>query len=139
MKKFLQEFREFAMHGNVLDMAVGVVIGAAFKAIVDSLVNDIISPLVGLLFKDNFSNLSITVGSVSIKYGSFINAIVNFLIVAFVLFIVIKAANKTTELRKKLEQQQDAPAAPTTKICPYCHTEIPIDATRCPHCTSELK
>ncbi len=139
MKKFLQEFREFAMHGNVLDMAVGVVIGAAFKAIVDSLVNDIISPLVGLLFKDNFSNLSITVGSVSIKYGSFINAIVNFLIVALVLFIVIKAANKTTELRKKLEHQQDAPAAPTTKICPYCHTEIPIDATRCPHCTSELK
>ena len=139
MKKFLQEFREFAMHGNVLDMAVGVVIGAAFKTIVDSLVNDIISPLVGLLFKDNFSNLSITVGSVSIKYGSFINAIVNFLIVAFVLFIVIKAANKTTELRKKLEHQQDAPAAPTTKICPYCHTEIPIDATRCPHCTSELK
>ena len=139
MKKFLQEFREFAMHGNVLDMAVGVVIGAAFKAIVDSLVNDIISPLVGLLFKDNFSNLSITVGSVSIKYGSFINAVVNFLIVAFVLFIVIKAANKTTELRKKLEHQQDAPAAPTTKICPYCHTEIPIDATRCPHCTSELK
>jgi large conductance mechanosensitive channel len=139
MKKFLQEFREFAMHGNVLDMAVGVVIGAAFKTIVDSLVNDIISPLVGLLFKDNFSNLSITVGSVSIKYGSFINAIVNFLIVAFVLFIVIKAANKTTELRKKLEHQQDAPAAPTTKICPYCHTEIPIEATRCPHCTSELK
>jgi large conductance mechanosensitive channel len=127
------------MHGNVLDMAVGVVIGAAFKTIVDSLVNDIISPLVGLLFKDNFSNLSITVGSVSIKYGSFINAIVNFLIVAFVLFIVIKAANKTTELRKKLEHQQDAPAAPTTKICPYCHTEIPIEATRCPHCTSELK
>jgi large conductance mechanosensitive channel len=139
MKKFLQEFREFAMHGNVLDMAVGVVIGAAFKTIVDSLVNDIISPLVGLLFKDNFSNLSITVGSVSIKYGSFINAIVNFLIVAFVLFIVIKAANKTTELRKKLEHQQDAPVAPTTKICPYCHTEIPIEATRCPHCTSELK
>ncbi len=137
MKKFLQEFKEFAMHGNVLDMAVGVVIGAAFKAIVDSLVNDIINPLVGLLFRDDFSNLAITVGSVNIKYGSFISAVVNFLIVAFVLFIVIKAANKTTELRKKFEHPA-APAAPTTKLCPYCRSEIAIEATRCPHCTSEL-
>ena len=138
MKKFLKEFREFAMHGNVLDMAVGVVIGAAFKAIVDSLVNDIISPLVGLLFKNDFKDLAIKVGSVNIAYGSFINAVVNFLIIAFVLFVVIKAANKTTELRNKLQHHEEAPAAPTTKICPFCRTEIPIDATRCPHGTSEL-
>lgn len=75
----------------------------------------------------------------NIAYGSFINAIVNFLIIAFVLFVVIKAANKTTQLRQKLEHQETAPAAPTTKICPFCRTEIPLDATRCPHCTSELK
>lgn len=138
MKKFLKEFREFAMHGNVLDMAVGVVIGAAFKAIIDSLVGDIINPLVGLLFKNDFSNLAITVGSVNIKYGAFISAVFNFLIVAFALFLVIKAANEATAMRRKLTHQEDAPAAPTTKICPYCRTEIPIDATRCPHCTSEL-
>ncbi len=137
MKKFLQEFREFAMRGNVLDMAVGVVIGAAFKAIVDSLVNDIISPLIGLCFNNDFSALSVQIGGVNLAYGSFITAVLNFLIIAFTLFLVIKAANKATELRQKLSGPK-ATAAPTTKICPYCKSEIPVDATRCPHCTSQL-
>ena len=137
MKKFLREFKEFAMRGNVLDMAIGVVIGAAFKAIVDSLVNDIISPLIGLFFNSDFSELSVQIGGVSLAYGSFITAVLNFVIIAFVLFVVVKAANKAAELRKKLEKPQ-APAAPTTKVCPYCKSEIPVDATRCPHCTSQL-
>lgn len=138
MKKYFKEFKDFAMRGNVLDMAVGVVVGTAFKAIVDSLVKDIISPLVGLPFKDEFSNLAITVGRVSIHYGAFISAVVNFLIVALVLFVVIKTANTTASLRKKFGQE--APTAePTTKICPYCRSVIPIEATRCPHCTSALE
>lgn len=135
MKKFLQEFREFAMHGNVLDMAVGVMVGAAFKAIVDSLVNDIISPLIGLFFRNDFSSLSANVAGVSIAYGSFITAVMNFIIVALVLFLVVKAANRASQLHKKPAE----PAKPATKICPYCRSEIPADATRCPHCTSQLE
>ena len=135
LKKFLQEFRAFAMRGNVLDMAVGVVVGAAFKAIVDSLVNDIISPLIGLVFNADFSSVAIQIGEVPIGIGSFISSVINFLIVAFSLFVVIQAANKAASLRKKKE----TPPAPTTKKCPYCFSEIPIQATRCPHCTSMLE
>lgn len=134
MKKFWEEFKAFAMRGNVLDMAVGVVVGGAFKAIVDALVNNIISPLIGLLFNSDFSNLVWMIGDVSVGYGAFITAVLNFLIVSFTLFVVIKAANKAASLRKAPE----APKAPTTKICPYCKSEIAIDATRCPHCTSQL-
>ena len=135
LKKFMQEFRAFAMRGNVLDMAVGVVVGAAFKAIVDSLVNDIISPLIGLVFNADFSSVVIQIGEVPIGIGSFISSVINFLIVAFSLFVVIQAANKAASLRKKKE----TPPAPTTKKCPYCFSEIPIQATRCPHCTSMLE
>lgn len=135
MKKFLQEFKAFAMRGNVLDLAVGVVVGGAFNAIVTSLVNDIISPLIGLFFNTDFSNLAITVGDVNIAYGAFLTAVVNFLIVAFTLFVVIKAVNKANNLHKK----PDAPAAPTEKDCPYCFSKIPLKATRCPHCTSPLE
>ena len=131
MKQFLKEFKQFTMRGNVLDMAVGVVVGGAFKAIVDALVNNIISPLIGLLFNSDFSDLALMVGDVSIGYGAFITAVLNFLIVSFTLFVVIKAAS----LRKA---PKEAPKAPTTKICPYCKSEIAIDATRCPHCTSQL-
>jgi large conductance mechanosensitive channel len=134
IKKFLEEFKAFAMRGNVLDMAVGVVVGAAFKAIVDSLVNDIISPLIGIIFSADFSDVVLTVNNSPIAIGNFINAIINFLIVAFSMFVVIKAANTASSLRKK----EEAPAAPTTKICPFCQSEISIKATRCPHCTSEL-
>ncbi|MBR0444802.1 MAG: large conductance mechanosensitive channel protein MscL [Clostridia bacterium] len=136
MKKAWTEFKTFAFKGNVMDMAVGVIIGAAFGAIVSSLVGDIISPLIGLLFKQDFSTLTATVNEVEIHYGAFIAAVINFLIVALVLFAVIKAFNKASDLKKKPEE---APAAPTTKVCPFCKTEIPIGATRCPHCTSELE
>ena len=134
IKKFFEEFKAFAMRGNVLDMAVGVVIGSAFTAIVNSLVNDIINPAIGLFFNADFSDVGIHIGEVTIGVGSFINAIINFLIVAFVLFTVIKAINA---LHKK--PKEEAPAAPTTKVCPYCQSEIAIKAVRCPHCTSKLE
>lgn len=136
MKKFMAEFKEFINRGNVVDMAVGIMIGAAFKAIVDSLVNDIISPIIGLLFKQDFSGLSLNVWDVELKYGAFIMAILNFLIIAFVLFLIIKLMNSLRDIGKKKEEE--APAAPTTKECPYCKSEIAIEATRCPHCTSEV-
>ena len=135
IKKFLEEFKAFAMRGNVLDMAVGVVVGGAFTAIVTALVDDIINPVIGLFFKADFSSVVIDLGGSSIKIGEFINSIINFLIVAFVLFVVIKAINS---LHKKPEAPA-APAAPTTKVCPYCQSEIAIKAVRCPHCTSKLE
>lgn len=133
MKKFLAEFREFAMKGNVLDMAVGIIVGAAFTSIVNSLVDDIISPVIGLLVRVNFSDLAVSVFGVDLKYGSFIMAVINFVIVAFALFVLVKALNTARNLGKKQEE-----AAPATKECPYCKSEISIDATRCPHCTSIL-
>lgn len=135
MKKFLEEFKQFALRGNVMDMAIGVVIGGAFTAIVTSLVDDIISPLVGLLVRTDFKDLVIQVGNVAIAYGSFINAVVNFLIVAFVLFCVIRAINR---MHEAVHKKQENPETPETKICPYCQSEISVKATRCPHCTSQL-
>ena len=135
IKKFFDEFKAFAMRGNVLDMAVGVVVGSAFTAIVNSLVNDIISPIIGLFFNADFSDVVIQIGDVGIGVGSFLNAVINFLIVAFVLFVVIKFING---LHKK-PAAPAAPAEPTTKVCPYCQSEIAIKAVRCPHCTSKLE
>ena len=135
IKKFFDEFKAFAMRGNVLDMAVGVVVGSAFTAIVNSLVNDIISPIIGLFFNADFSHVVIQIGDVGIGVGAFLNAIINFLIVAFVLFVVIKFVNS---LHKKPEEPA-APEEPTTKVCPYCQSEISIKAVRCPHCTSKLE
>lgn len=137
MKKFMTEFKEFINRGNVVDMAVGIMIGAAFKAIVDSLVNDIISPLIGLIFKQDFSGLSLPLWGVELKYGAFLMAVLNFLIIAFVLFLIIKLMNSLRDIGKK-KPEEEAPAAPTTKICPYCKSEVDIEATRCPHCTSDL-
>ena len=134
MKKFFTEFKEFINKGNVVDMAVGVVIGAAFKAIVDSVVGDLISPLIGIIFKMDFSALSVVVNGSEIKYGAFIMAVINFIIIALVLFLFVKAVNKLRERRAKEEEE----AAPETKTCPFCKMEVPIDATRCGHCTSEL-
>lgn len=131
IKKFLGEFKAFAMRGNVLDMAVGVVVGSAFTAIVNSLVGDIISPVIGLFFNADFSQVGISIGDVTIGLGAFLNAVINFLIVAFVLFLVLKLFNA---LHKK-----PAPAASTTKTCPYCQSSISIKAVRCPHCTSKLE
>ena len=135
IKKFFEEFKAFAMRGNVLDMAVGVVVGGAFTSIVNSLVGDIINPTIGLFFNADFSDVGIHVGDVMIGIGAFLNAVINFLIVAFVLFVVIKAINA---LHKK-PAEPAAPAAPTTKVCPYCQSEISIKAVRCPHCTSKLE
>ncbi|MCQ2966618.1 MAG: large-conductance mechanosensitive channel protein MscL [Alphaproteobacteria bacterium] len=152
------EFKKFAMRGNVMDMAVGIIIGAAFTKIVDSLVKDIMMPPLGLLLgKIDFANLFFVLkdgsvpapyasidaakaaGAVTLNVGFFINAIISFVIVAFAVFLLIKAMN--TLQTKLLEKQKEevAPAAPTTKKCPYCKSEIDIEATRCPHCTSELK
>lgn len=135
MKNFLKEFKEFAMRGNVMDMAVGIIIGAAFTAIVTSLVDDILSPIIGLLVQVDFNELAVTIGNVDFRYGAFIMAIINFIIVAFALFIIIKALNKAASLGKKPEEED----APTTKECPFCKTEIHIEATRCPNCTSKLE
>lgn len=134
MKKIFEEFKKFAFKGNAMDMAVAVVIGAAFSAIVNSLVNDIISPLIGLLVRTDFSDLSANVLGVNIAYGSFVMQVINFLIVAFVLFMVVKSINKVTSIGKKEEKKE-----PTTKVCPFCQSEISIKATKCPHCTSDLE
>jgi large conductance mechanosensitive channel len=135
MKKITQEFKEFIMRGNVIDLAVGVIIGGAFQAIVNSLVDDIINPLLSIFLKDiDFSALTLNVLNAKIGYGSLINAIITFLINGFVIFLIIKAINKSASAFKKPEEE----AAPTTKVCPFCKSEIAIDATRCPHCTSQL-
>lgn len=127
-----KEFKEFVMRGNVLDLAVGVIIGGAFGKIVGSLVNDILMPLIGLIIGGiDFSGLVFTFGSAKVTYGVFLNNVIDFLIIAFVIFLIVKSANKF--------QKAPAPADPTTKDCPHCFTTIPIKATRCPHCTSELK
>lgn len=136
MKKFFEEFKAFAVNGNAMDLAVGMMVGAAFTSIVNSLVNNIISPLIGLLVKVDFSDLVLKIGEVDVQYGAFIMAIINFLIVALVLFFVVKAMNMLKGIGKK--HVEEAPTAPTTKVCPFCKSEIAIDATRCPHCTSEL-
>ena len=136
-KGIIQEFKEFISRGNVIDLAVGVIIGAAFKAIVDSLVGDLISPLIGSIFNMDFSHLSVNINGAELMYGTFIMSVLNFFIIALVLFCIIKAFNKARNAVKK--PVEEAPAAPTTKVCPFCKSEIAIDATRCPHCTSELK
>lgn len=138
MKKFLGEFKEFIMRGNVLDLAVAVIIGAAFQAIVTSLTENIISPVIGLFTKMNFDQLAVTIPytDVTIKYGAFITAVINFLIMAFVIFLLVKAINKVMSLGKKKEE---AAEEVKTKECPYCKSEISIDATRCPHCASKLE
>lgn len=140
----LKEFKEFALRGSVLDLAIGIIIGAAFGKIVDSLVNDIIMPPIGLLLgRIDFANLFINLSGQPVKsvtdakangqpviaYGQFINTIISFLIVAFVVFLIVRWVNS----RKK-----PSPAAPSTKECPYCFSSIPDKATRCPDCTSEL-
>ena len=141
MKGFLKEFREFISRGNVMDMAVGIIIGGAFTAIVNSLVDDIISPLLGLIGGGNFDTLSVQIGGVTLFYGKFITAIINFILIALVLFLIIKAMNKAREAGEKLvkkNKEEEAPE-PTEKECPFCKSMIPIGATKCPHCTSDLK
>lgn len=134
MKKFVNEFKTFIKRGNVMDMAVGIIIGAAFKAIVDSLVNDIINPLLGLAGGMNFDQYVWNVNGAVVAYGKFITAIISFLIMAFIIFLLVRTINKILDAGKKEE-----PKPVTTKKCPYCLSDIALEATRCPHCTSVLE
>lgn len=137
-KGFFAEFKKFIMRGNVIDLAVGVIIGGAFQAIVSSLVDDIVTPLLGIILgKVDFSSLAVKIGEATINYGKFITAIINFFIMALVIFAIIKVINDVSErLRKKPEEEDPAP---TTKFCPYCKSEIDIEAVKCPHCTSDVE
>lgn len=132
MKKFLEEFKTFALRGNVLDLAVGVIIGAAFQSIVTSLTQDIISPILGVFSTDQLSNLTLKVNNVQIGYGAFLNAILNFIIMALVVFFIVKGMNKLLAFGGKKEKAADA------RKCPYCCSVIDQKATRCPSCTSQL-
>ena len=142
-----KEFRDFAMRGNVIDLAIGIIIGAAFGKIVTSLVNDILMPPIGILFGHvDFSNLFIDLsgkhfaslaeakaaGAATINYGIFINTIIDFVIVAFAIFLLVRQVNRLT-------RKPEAAPIPTTKECPFCNSTIPLKAARCPHCTSEIK
>lgn len=151
-KGFMAEFKKFIMRGNVIDLAVGVIVGGAFQAIVKSLVDDIVMPVISLATKGlDFANWFIALdgkeyetlaaaqeaGAATLSYGNFISAVLNFLIMAFVIFCLIKVINTVNEKAKKKEAEE-APAAPTTKECPFCKSDIHIDATKCPNCTSQL-
>lgn len=138
MKAFFEEFKKFISRGNVMDMAVGVVVGGAFTAIVNSLVNDIVMPLISLITGGmDFTSLCIVLGQgeepATLNYGSFISAVINFLLISFVIFCVVKSLNK-------FHKQEEEPAKePTEKECPYCKSMIPIAATKCSHCTSDVE
>jgi len=155
----LKEFKKFILRGNMIDLAVGMIIGAAFNAIVTSLVNDIFMPLIGrIIGNTDFSNLYCVLanpnnipkpetleaakeaGLTTLNYGNFITAVIHFLLMAVVVFLIVKAMNKLAEGAKSLKKkEEEKPAEPTTKVCPFCQSEISIKATRSPHCTSELK
>ena len=150
MKKMMNEFKQFAIKGNMIDLAVGMIIGTAFNKIVSSLVNDMIMPLLGIFTgKIDFAKLYIALdgntyeslavaeeaGVACFKYGAFLAGLLDFLIMAFIVFLFVRWVNK---LRTK-NQEPEAPKAPTTKTCPFCKSEISLEATRCPHCTSELE
>lgn len=130
MKKFLKEFKEFALRGNVMDMAIGIIIGGAFSGIVTSLTDNFINPILNVLM----GQAAYTSADIKVFVAAFLAAVVNFVITAFILFCLIKGMNKMMSMGKKKEE----PQKPTTKICPYCKSEIAIEATRCAHCTSEL-
>ncbi len=149
MKKMLAEFKQFAIKGNMIDLAVGMIIGTSFNKIVSSLVNDMIMPLLGIFTgKIDFAKLFIALdgntyetlaaaeeaGVACFKYGSFLAGLLDFIIMAFIVFLFVRGINKLRDANKEPE----APKAPTTKVCPFCKSEISLEATRCPHCTSEL-
>lgn len=134
--KFLKEFKEFALKGNVVDLAIGVLIGGAFQSVVTSFTNNIISPILGLFGGVNFSEYSLRVGQLNLSYGAFITDIINFIIMAFVIFLIVKFINKLSNIGHKKEEVIEEI---TTKVCPHCYSEINIKADRCPHCTSKLE
>lgn len=137
LKNFGDEFKAFITRGNVLDLAVGVIIGGSFKTIVDSLTTDIISPIIGMFGGLDFSNMVINIRNVDIRYGSFITAVINFIIMAFIIFIFLKSINKIITIGSKTIIKEEEEVL-TEKTCPFCCTEIDVNAVRCPHCTSEL-
>jgi len=132
--KFFKEFKEFALRGNVLDLAVGVLIGSAFQSVVTSFTNNIISPILGCFGGVNFSEWVLEIGKLRLTYGAFLTDIINFLIMAFVIFILVKVMNKIVKIGEKQEEKK----AEDTKICPHCYNKINIKADRCPYCTSKL-
>ena len=141
MKKFMAEFKEFISRGNVMDLAVGVIIGAAFGAIVTSLCDDIIVPFIQLIISkitgaESIEEMTAVLNVGPIAFGNFITAVINFLIMALIIFLIVKAINKMMNLKKKEEEEEEEA---TTKNCPFCCSEIDIKATKCPHCTSDLK
>jgi len=131
MKKFFSEFRDFALKGNVMNLAVGIIIGAAFQGVVTSFVNNVLSPVIGLFGGANFDALRLTFGGVTLGYGAFITAVINFIIMAFVVFLIVKGMNKLA----KEQPKEETPL----RTCPYCLTEVSQAATRCPACTSQLE
>ena len=131
MKKFMQEFKEFALRGNVMSLAVGVIVGAAFQEIVTSLTENILSPFIGLLMGQNFDSLELSILGVTLSYGAFITSVVNFIILAFVVFLLVRAMNKLLAIKAEVIEE----SAPT---CPFCMTVLHEDAIRCPACTSKL-
>lgn len=135
MKKFFKEFKDFALRGNVMDLAVGVIIGAAFQAVVTSLTDNIISPVIGLFAGADFSDaLQIPLFGATLKLGAFITSIINFIIMALVIFLLVRGMNRLANIGKKPEEKGE----PSNMKCPYCLTEIPFGATRCPNCTVAL-
>lgn len=139
MKKFFEEFRAFISRGNVMDMAVGIIIGGAFTSIVSSLVEDIINPILGCFGGMNFDSLSLSlIGDATLNYGKFITAIINFLIMAFVVFLIVKIMNTAADRFIKKKTKEEEEAKPAEKECPFCKTQIAVAAIRCPHCTSML-
>lgn len=146
MKKFMNEFKKFISRGNVMDMAVGIIIGGAFTSIVSSLVDDIINPILGIFGGMNFNQLSVEIptiqgGTAVLSYGNFITAVINFLIMALIVFLIMKALNALNAASAKLSHKngEQKDSAPTEKECPYCKSKIVIAAVRCPHCTSMLE
>ena len=133
MRKFFKEFKDFALQGNVMALAVGLIIGAAFQGIVASLTDNIISPVIGLFVGQNFDTLYIDIAGATLYYGAFITSIINFVILAFVVFLMVKGINKMMSRKR-----QDEQAPVDTKACPHCLTQVPLQATRCPACTSDI-
>ncbi len=146
MKKFFKEFKDFALRGNVVDLAVGVIIGAALQSVVKSLTDNILAPIIGLFAGQNFDALSVTIptwnGEIQLLYGAFITAVISFIITAFVVFLLVRGMNRLARIGEK-HRHGKAPdkaldKAPDTKVCPFCCTDIPVQAVKCPHCTADI-
>lgn len=137
---FFKAFKNFLLEGDAISMAVGVIIGAAMKDLVTSLVDNMFTPVIGLVLgKVDFSNLCVKIGDATIKYGAFITALINFVLMAFVVFLIVYLIDKAKESFKKLTKKEEAEEEPTTKVCPYCQSEVDIKAVKCPHCTSDIQ